>query len=44
MTKDELCAATTVLALRECESHVAKLRRSRRLLSSFFPLKDDGFE
>ncbi|NCD34910.1 MAG: hypothetical protein EOL87_16020 [Spartobacteria bacterium] len=44
MTKDELCAATIASALRECESHVAKLRRSRRLLSEFFPLKADGFE
>lgn len=44
MTKDEIYAATIASALRECESHVAKLRRSRRLLSVFFPLNDEGFE
>ena len=43
MNKDEVHAATILSALRECDSHVARLKRGYILLSQFFPLTADRF-
>ncbi len=40
----EVTAAKIHSAVKECDSHIEKLKRGRRLLSEFFPVSENSFK